>query len=280
MQASQSSSKTREAADGASRHASGHSSPRLTTELDVRIGVFRQPAMQTPVLVLNASYEPINICGARRALVLVLKGVARTEEEQGAVLHAARMKVAMPSVIRLLEYRRIPTRPARSRARTSCCATATPASTAASCSPPANSRSTTSSRARAEGCPPGRTWSPAATSCNRRKGNQLLHELTEMKLQREPRPFSLHTSRHIMRMIGSADPSWRRYLYFNPSRSFSSSRKCTSTFHLRGAAGAGGWLLFGCCFWSSGVLVIGDVLAVEDDSAGGAEALVVGIAHG
>ena len=57
------------------------------------------PAMQTPVLVLNASYEPINICGARRALVLVLKGVARTEEEQGAMLHAARMQVAMPSVI-------------------------------------------------------------------------------------------------------------------------------------------------------------------------------------
>ncbi len=75
---------------------------------DPRAGVFRQPALQTPVLVLNASYEPINICGARRALVLVLKGVARTEEEQGAILHAARMRVAMPSVIRLLEYRRIP----------------------------------------------------------------------------------------------------------------------------------------------------------------------------
>jgi len=29
--------------------------------------------LQMPVLVLNASYEPINICGARRALVLVLK---------------------------------------------------------------------------------------------------------------------------------------------------------------------------------------------------------------
>ena len=64
--------------------------------------------LQTPVLVLNASYEPINICGARRALVLVLKGVARTEEEQGAMLHAARMLMPMPSVIRLLEYRRIP----------------------------------------------------------------------------------------------------------------------------------------------------------------------------
>src|SRR5664279_5401086 len=111
MQASHMSSKMRKQRASGNRHAghaSGHSSPRLTTELDVRIGVFRQPAMQTPVLVLNASYEPINICGARRALVLVLKGVARTEEEQGAVLHAARMHVAMPSVIRLLEYRRIP----------------------------------------------------------------------------------------------------------------------------------------------------------------------------
>ena len=70
--------------------------------IDIRMGVFRQPAMQTPVLVLNASYEPINICGARRALVLVLKGVARTEEEQGAVLHSHRMNLQMPSVIRLL----------------------------------------------------------------------------------------------------------------------------------------------------------------------------------
>ena len=64
--------------------------------------------MQKPVLVLNASYEPINICGARRALILVLKGVAKTEEEQGAMLHAALLRIPMPSVIRLLEYRRIP----------------------------------------------------------------------------------------------------------------------------------------------------------------------------
>jgi len=64
--------------------------------------------LQMPVLVLNASYEPINICGARRALVLVLKGIARTEEEHGLMLHAQWQRIAMPSVIRLLEYRRIP----------------------------------------------------------------------------------------------------------------------------------------------------------------------------
>jgi len=45
---------------------------------------------------------------ARRAIVLVLKGVAMTEEENGHFLHAARVAMRVPSVIRLLEYRRIP----------------------------------------------------------------------------------------------------------------------------------------------------------------------------
>ena len=65
-------------------------------------------ALHAPVLVLNASYEPINVCAARRAIVLVLKGVAMTEEENGHFLHAARLAMRVPSVIRLLEYRRIP----------------------------------------------------------------------------------------------------------------------------------------------------------------------------
>ena len=108
--------------------------------------------LQMPVLVLNASYEPINICGARRALVLVLKGIARTEEEHGMTLHAQTALIAMPSVIRLLEYRRI----------------------------------------------------PHQTRALSRK-NILL---------REPRPFSLHTSRQIMRMLGRGDDRWRKYLFY------------------------------------------------------------------
>src|SRR3974377_2207750 len=65
-------------------------------------------AMHAPVLVLNASYEPINVCAARRAIVLVLKGVPMTEEVNGHQLHSARLAIRVPSVIRLLEYRRIP----------------------------------------------------------------------------------------------------------------------------------------------------------------------------
>ena len=36
--------------------------------------------MQAPVLVLNATFEPINVTAVRRALVLMLKGVAQAEE--------------------------------------------------------------------------------------------------------------------------------------------------------------------------------------------------------
>ena len=197
------------------RHAgSGAAAPAGMTEAEVRAGVFRQPAMQTPVLVLNASYEPINICGARRALVLVLKGVARTEEQQGATLHAQRMSVAMPSVIRLLEYRRIPhqTRALsrknillRDRNMCQYCQVVLPSGELTLDHVLPRSRGGLSTWENLVACCHG---------CNRRKGNQLLHELTDMTLLREPRPFSLHTSRHIMRMIGSADAAWRKYLYF------------------------------------------------------------------
>ena len=145
--------------------------------------------MQKPVLVLNASYEPINICGARRALILVLKGVAKTEEEQGAILHAALLRIPMPSVIRLLEYRRIPhqTRALSRknillRDRNSCqyCGIVLPAGELTLDHVLPRSRGGLS------------TWENLVAcchSCNRRKGNHLLSELSEIKLLREPRPF-------------------------------------------------------------------------------------------
>ncbi len=77
MQAGKSSG-TRNKRSGNRHHTHPVAGTARAEAIDIRMGVFRQPAMQTPVLVLNASYEPINICGARRALVLVLKGVART----------------------------------------------------------------------------------------------------------------------------------------------------------------------------------------------------------
>src|SRR5271166_549277 len=69
----------------------------------------RKPAiMQEPVLVLNATYEPINVTAVRRAMVLLLKGVAQAEEVHNAEVHSSAHAHKVPSVIRLLAYRHIP----------------------------------------------------------------------------------------------------------------------------------------------------------------------------
>ena len=169
--------------------------------------------MHAPVLVLNASYEPINVCAARRAIVLVLKGVAMTEEENGHYFHSARLAIRMPSVIRLLEYRRIPhqTRALSRknillRDRNTCqyCGTVLPSSDLTLDHVVPRSRGGLS------------TWENLVAcchNCNRRKGDRLPMEAV-MKLMREPRAFNLHTSRHIMRMIGRSDAKWRKYLFY------------------------------------------------------------------
>jgi 5-methylcytosine-specific restriction endonuclease McrA len=64
--------------------------------------------MSGRVLVLNSTFEPINVCTTRRAVILILKGIARTEERYDGVLHSARFAIPVPSVIRLTDYVHIP----------------------------------------------------------------------------------------------------------------------------------------------------------------------------
>jgi 5-methylcytosine-specific restriction endonuclease McrA len=60
------------------------------------------------VLVLNASYEPINVCTVRRAAVLLLKNRAEILEHGDWALHAETLTLPRPVVIRLLTYVKIP----------------------------------------------------------------------------------------------------------------------------------------------------------------------------
>lgn len=60
------------------------------------------------MLVLNATYEPINVCTVRRAIVLLLKEKAEMLEQGSWELHSASQTVARPLVIRLVQYVRVP----------------------------------------------------------------------------------------------------------------------------------------------------------------------------
>ena len=49
--------------------------------------------LQSPVLVLNATYEPVNVCAARRAIILILNGAARAEEENSGIVRSPRLEM-------------------------------------------------------------------------------------------------------------------------------------------------------------------------------------------
>ena len=54
-----------------------------------------------PVLVLNQNYEPLNICRARRAIVLLYQGKAEMLEDGSGFIHSVSSIFSLPSVIRL-----------------------------------------------------------------------------------------------------------------------------------------------------------------------------------
>ncbi len=169
--------------------------------------------MHKLVLVLNASYEPINICAARRALVLILKGVAAAEEHAPANVHSARHTIRMPSVIRLLEYRRIPH---QTRALSRKNILMRDRYTCQYCLKTGSSADLTLDHVIPRSRAGETTWEnlvACCQNCNNRKGNRTPEE-AGMRLVRAPRPFSLHTSRHLMRLLGKSDDQWRKYLFY------------------------------------------------------------------
>jgi 5-methylcytosine-specific restriction endonuclease McrA len=60
------------------------------------------------VLVLNATYEPVNVCTVRRAVVLLLKEKAEVIEHASWELHSETTTLARPMVIRLVTFVKVP----------------------------------------------------------------------------------------------------------------------------------------------------------------------------
>lgn len=166
-----------------------------------------------PTLVLNASFEPVTITSLKRALKLVLKGAAVVEEVSGHI-RSGKDKFDAPSVIRLREYRRVP-RQTRALSRKNillrdgyrcqyCHKEPGPAKLTLDHVVP-----------RAQGGES--TWQnlvASCKSCNNRKGART-PEQAGMPLARQPKPFSIHTSRALMRMSGAEEATWRKYLYYD-----------------------------------------------------------------
>jgi 5-methylcytosine-specific restriction endonuclease McrA len=161
------------------------------------------------VLVLNATFEPINVCTVRRAAVLVLKSKAEVLERSDAMLRSERMSMDRPTVIRLVTYVRIP-RDAHRRKITRKAVLARDSWTCQYCGTSKPGLTVDHVIPRSRG---GKSvWEnivASCASCNRRKGNRLPREV---KMHPRKNPRAPGPTVFIRIAAPTIPPAWQQYL--------------------------------------------------------------------
>ena len=158
--------------------------------------------------MLNASYEPLNVCSVRRAHVLVFKGKAEVIEELGVPLHSASSTFPWPHVIRLITYVRVPRAVQRKISRRALFAR--DGWRCVYCGTGAGRLTLDHVVPRSRGG--DSVWENVVTACaacNLRKADRLLEE-THMRLLRPPRPPA--PVLFISLALHAVPDTWRQYL--------------------------------------------------------------------
>jgi 5-methylcytosine-specific restriction endonuclease McrA len=160
------------------------------------------------VLVLNATYEPINVCTVKRAVVLLLKEKAEMIERSEWQLHSASAEMSRPMVIRLVSYVRIP-RDTHRRKITRRAVFARDDWTCQYCGSRSNLTVDHVIPRSKGGSSDWENIVASCAPCNRRKGNTLLRH-SDMVLRKVPTAPNPHV------FIQVASPTipgpWRTYL--------------------------------------------------------------------
>jgi len=173
-----------------------------------------------PVLVVNATYEPINITSVKRAMVLITKGAALIEESRPVRLHRDFMA---PSVVRLRRYRKVPH---RTQVLSRKNIYIRDSYTCQYCGERFAAKDLTLDHVVPKSRGGASTWENMVTACdnhyvdgkfvrgcNQKKDDRTPEE-AGMEVRRRPRPLTIHTSKGMLRMAGHEEPSWRKFLYY------------------------------------------------------------------
>ncbi len=155
-------------------------------------------------LVLNATYEPLSVVGARRAVVLVLSEKAETLETNGARFRSEHIDIEAPSVLKLRRFVRVPVRARAALTRRA--VFARDDWRCQYCARPAENLDHVVPRSRGG----EHVWENVVASCKRcnsRKENRLLHE-AGLRLARPT--FAPRDGFRLS--IGRIEPEWEAYL--------------------------------------------------------------------
>lgn len=156
-------------------------------------------------LLLNATFEPLCVVPARRAVVLVLKEKAEILHRNCAEFRSEKRTVPVPSVLRLVHFVRVPFRvnvPLSRRA-----VFARDGHRCQYCGRPAENLDHVVPRSRGG----GHEWENVVASCrecNARKGDRLLPDC-DLVLRQVPRVP--HAGLWLAATAGKIDPDWHQY---------------------------------------------------------------------
>ena len=157
-------------------------------------------------LVLNATYEPLCVVPVRRAVVLVLKEKAEVIHATDAKLHSERRAFAVPSVIRLTYFVKVPF-----RARAALSRRAVFVRDGHRCQYcGANAENIDHIVPRSRGGE--HVWEnvvAACRPCNTRKEDRLLHEVGFVLRRKPMAPRELTW---VIVAVGTVHPHWEPYL--------------------------------------------------------------------
>lgn len=163
------------------------------------------------VLVLNATFEPLNIVTVRRAIVLLLKEKAEVIEATEAQIRSQYLTLDVPLVIRLVYYVRVPRRLFLPLTRRTVLARDHYTCQYCGAQPPKSRLTVDHVVPRSRG---GETdWKNVVTACvpcNQRKGQRTPQEAGMRLLASPQRPRYM-----ALVLLGKAQSheTWRKYIY-------------------------------------------------------------------
>ena len=169
--------------------------------------------LKRPVLVLNASYEPINICAVKRAVVLLFKGRASLEAASSKLISSPSVQVAVPTVIKVNYFIKIPFR-IRPFSKRNLFMRDQYICQYCGLEYETNELTLDHVIPRSKGGES--SWENTVTcckKCNEKKGDHLPGEV-EMNLLKKPRAPFFISSLRLAKIPSELKESWRRYLYF------------------------------------------------------------------
>jgi 5-methylcytosine-specific restriction endonuclease McrA len=157
-------------------------------------------------LVLNATYEPLCVVSVRRAVVLVLKEKAEVVHATDAELHSERRAFAVPSVIRLNYFVKVPFRARAALSRRA--VFVRDGHRCQYCGASAENIDHIIPRSRGG----EHVWEnvvAACRPCNTRKEDRLLHEVGFILRRKPMAPRELTW---VVVAVGTVHPHWEPYL--------------------------------------------------------------------